>query len=540
MAVHQEGPGTAPRPRPALRHAFAAYLRDRGEQGLGAAYDLGREAVAAQLSVLDLAEAHHAALRDALEEGSAAPTGATLQAAEAFLRESLSTFESVHRGYTEVQEVARLEHEHVEQLRALADASVAINSSMTVEEILQLTADAARGILAAERATVAVMAPDPRLRPLTATSPPRLGAGPASPSRLSAQLTGRGRELGAIDVVDAPGASSARATTRSSTSSRQLASVAISNARLYDRERTIARTLQRSLRPGALPPSPASPPPCASARPGESIELGGDFYDLFARATAASTALIGDVQGKGPDAAAVTALARHTLRAAAAYEHSPQRRADAAAPRAARPGDDDRFSTVAYAHMQVAVEHVRLELACGGHPLPLVVHPDGSVDAGRAARHAARHGHRPAAGRRHGRARDRRRARALHRRRHRGPPPPDGGLRHRELTELLRTCGGLPPDAVAERVEAAVIAASDGRLRDDVAILAFGPTTQPRGAWDARRPHDGGDQWLTPRTAQRARRRPSADLLKELVAHLARTGPTCARNGRAGSARRAC
>ena len=41
---------------------------------------------------------------------------------------------------------------------------------------------------------------------------------------------------------------------------------------------------------------------------------------------------------------------------------------------------DDRFITVAYAYIQVAVEHVRLELACGGHPLPLVVHPDGTVE----------------------------------------------------------------------------------------------------------------------------------------------------------------
>ena len=84
-------------------------------------------------------------------------------------------FESVHRGYIEVQEVARLEHEHVEQLRALADASVAINSSLTVEEILQLTADAARTIIGADRATVAILAPDPRLRPLTATSPAAAG-----------------------------------------------------------------------------------------------------------------------------------------------------------------------------------------------------------------------------------------------------------------------------------------------------------------------------------------------------------------------------
>jgi phosphoserine phosphatase RsbU/P len=48
-----------------------------------------------------------------------------------------------------------------------------------------------------------------------------------------------------------------------------------------------------------------------------------------------------------------------------------------------------------------------------------------------------------------------------------------------ELTALLRTCGGLSPDEVAERIEAAVLAASEGRLRDDVAILAFGPTARP-------------------------------------------------------------
>src|SRR3954453_22543888 len=144
--------------------AFTASLADGGEPALGAAYDLGREAVAAQLSVLDLAEAHHSALRAAQIRDDA-----TLEAAGAFLRESLSTFETVRRGYLEVSEVARLEHEYVEQLRALADASVAINSSLTVEAILQLTADTARGVGPASRATVAILAQDPRHRPLTAT-----------------------------------------------------------------------------------------------------------------------------------------------------------------------------------------------------------------------------------------------------------------------------------------------------------------------------------------------------------------------------------
>ena len=194
---------------------------------------------------------------------------ATLGAAADFLRESLSTFETVHRGYLEVQEVARLEHEYVEQLRALADASVAINSSLTVEAILQLTADTARTIIRAARATVAILAPDPRLRPLTATSPPRLGGGEPA-ARPAAGGADRARQ-GARDARGDRRVLDAQFTARDEailTQLAQLTSVAISNAQLYDRERTIARTLQRSLRPGGLPPGqgPAAPP-SASARP---------------------------------------------------------------------------------------------------------------------------------------------------------------------------------------------------------------------------------------------------------------------------------
>ena len=311
--------------------AFAAYLSNRSEEALGAAYDLGREAVAAQLSVLDLADAHHDALQAA---GAGDP--ATLEAAANFLRESLSMFETVHRGYLEVQEVARLEHEYVEQLGALASASVAINSSLTVEAILQLTADTARTIIRSARATVAVLAPDPRLRPLTATSPPRLGGGDPSPARLQARLTGRGKELGVLEVIDEPGREYSPRDEAILTQLAQLASVAITNAQLYDRERTIARTLQRSLRPGGLPPVPGLSAAVRFRPAGEGIELGGDFYDLFSAGDGAWTALIGDVQGKGPDAAAVTALARHTMRAAAAYESRPSGVLDAPAPRAQR------------------------------------------------------------------------------------------------------------------------------------------------------------------------------------------------------------
>ena len=469
--------GTNVAPELATRYAdaFAAYLADRGERELGAAYDLGREAVSAQLSVLDLAEAHHAAVRLALAEGGRSPD-ATLQAAAEFLRESLSIFESVHRGYSEVREVARLEHEHVEQLRALADASVALNSSLTVEEILQLTADAARALIGGTRATVAVFAHDPRLRPLTATSPPLLAPGEARHARLTARLTGRGAELGMLEVVDVPDREFSARDETVLTQLAQLASVAISNAQLYERERTIAQTLQRSLRPGGLPDVPGLSAAVRFRPAGESVELGGDFYDLFAAGGGAWAALIGDVQGKGPDAAAVTALARHTLRAGAVYEQRPSGVLALLHTALREQRTDGRFCTVAHAHLMIGPGRLQVELACGGHPLPLVVHPDGRVEpVGRLGTLLGTDIEPQlydvtvelGAGEvlllyTDGVTEVRRRRREVF-----GLP---------QLTELLRTCAGLPPDAVADRVEAAVISASEGRLRDDMAILALGAT----------------------------------------------------------------
>jgi hypothetical protein len=161
---------------PALRaryaEAFRAWLEHRDERELGTAYSLGREAVSARLSVLDLAEAHHEAVREALrDEPDADRRAELLDAAGVFFGEALSTFEIAHRGYREVQEVARLEHEHVMQLRSLADASVRITATMTTEEVLQLTVEAARTVLGAQRATIASTSGDPYARGLSAASP---------------------------------------------------------------------------------------------------------------------------------------------------------------------------------------------------------------------------------------------------------------------------------------------------------------------------------------------------------------------------------
>ena len=389
MGVEQPDVSSPPALAERYASAFAAHLGEGGESGLGAAYALGREAVAAQYSVLDFADAHHRALADALASAPPARQGEIVRAAAEFLRESLSTFEIAARGYHEVQEIARIEHEHIEQLRALADASVAINASLSVEEILQLTADAAREALAAERASIAILAAEPRRPPLGATSPPDLEVSTATPSRTSVRLQAQGRELGSLEVVDAPEREFSRRDDAILTQLGQLASGAIANARLYGRERTIARTLQRSLRPGALPHVPGLAAAVRFNAAGEGVELGGDFYDLYRARDGGWAALIGDIQGKGPEAAAVTALARHTLRAAAAYEHRPSGVLTLLHRELREQVADGRFCTVAYAYMQVVPGHVLLELACGGHPLPLIVHTDGTRRGGRPARHAA-------------------------------------------------------------------------------------------------------------------------------------------------------
>ena len=173
--------------------------------------------------------------------------------------------------------------------------------------------------------------------------------------------------------------------------------------------------------------------------------------------------------------AAVTALARHTLRAAAAYEHRPSGVLTLLHRALREQVADGRFCTVAYAYMQVVPGHVRLELACGGHPLPFIVHGDGTVDeVGRL-------------GTLLGSDADPLLADVVVElegedvlvlytdgvtevRRHRREV-----FGTNQLVALLSECGGLRPDDVAERVERAVMHASMGKLRDDMAVLVLGP-----------------------------------------------------------------
>jgi hypothetical protein len=162
--------------RAAYSSALADHLGDRSEDALRIAYELGREAVSRRLSVLDLAVAHQEALGSALESVSGS-TGAqeVTGAAGDFFLESLSSFEMVQRGFREAQEAARLERRQTEMARQLstflADASLALDASDSLEEVLQLVAEQARELMDADCCFATVAAPgQPRAAEATSCS----------------------------------------------------------------------------------------------------------------------------------------------------------------------------------------------------------------------------------------------------------------------------------------------------------------------------------------------------------------------------------
>ncbi len=157
--------GADPRRRFRADYAAAldAYLADSTETALRVAYELAREAVRDQLSVLDLAVAHQEAHAAALARISGAPEARRVAAAAGdFFLEGLSTFEMVQRGLREAQEAAGLQRRRMELSRQLssflADASLALDAGDSLEEMLRLVAEQARELVGAACcvATVAV------------------------------------------------------------------------------------------------------------------------------------------------------------------------------------------------------------------------------------------------------------------------------------------------------------------------------------------------------------------------------------------------
>src|SRR5262245_61076788 len=160
------------------------------------------------------------------------------------------------------------------------------------------------------------------------------------------------------------------------------AALALDNARLHEQQTHIASVLQHSLLPRSLPEIRGFDASSRFLPAGEAYEVGGDFYDVFRSGSGSWTAVIGDVCGKGPEAASLTALARYTVRTASSPDRAPSQVLRTLHDSINSERSDYRFCTAALARILAPSDgdgEAQLTVALGGHPLPIILRKDGQV-----------------------------------------------------------------------------------------------------------------------------------------------------------------
>jgi PAS domain S-box-containing protein len=155
--------------------------------------------------------------------------------------------------------------------------------------------------------------------------------------------------------------------------------VAIRVDRLFRRRSEVAEALQNSLLPRVLPDVPGIELAAAYMSATEGMDVGGDFYDVYQTPDGWGLT-IGDVTGKGEEAAALTAAARYAIRVIAHWEPDPvkvlQRANDVLL--ATEPGG--RFVTAKTAQLAWRRGGLQVSLGTAGHPGPAVIRADGRVE----------------------------------------------------------------------------------------------------------------------------------------------------------------
>jgi PAS domain S-box-containing protein len=208
-------------------------------------------------------------------------------------------------------------------------------------------------------------------------------------------LVARGRTLGVITLVSAESGRRYReADLELAEELAHHAALAVDNARLYKGRVQVARTLQEGLLPSRLPEVPGVEVGLRYVSAGE-VDVGGDFYDLFNTRMADQNGssepssswgiVIGDVSGKGAEAAAMLAFARYTLRTLATRESCPSTilsSLNEAMLHQRRECGDHKFCTVAYVRLETEgnkAQGARFTVSRGGHPPPFLLRTDGSI-----------------------------------------------------------------------------------------------------------------------------------------------------------------
>ncbi len=224
-------------------------------------------------------------------------------------------------------------------------------------------------------------------------------AGFASDAGWCCPLVARGRVLGAFVIGRPCGDRFPRESVEMVEDLSRRAALALDNARLYSQQLQTSRALQRSLLPPEVPEVPGVDLAVAYAAAGEGNEVGGDFYDVFAVAQDRWRFAIGDVCGTGPEAAAVTGLARYTMRILAREGRGIAAVLDRLNRLILDEGPRGRFITLVHGEIITAragatapagtaaangsperAPVAKVSLVCAGHPLPLLLREGGKPE----------------------------------------------------------------------------------------------------------------------------------------------------------------
>ncbi len=310
-------------------------------------------------------------------------------------------------------------------------------------------------------ADLASMIPHPRLVSEAATMRPAdlLGVG----------LTARGTTIGALVMVRGQGrgfdvedvALAERVATH--------AAMALDSARLYEERGRIASVLQRPLRPPSLPEIDGVRLAARYRPAAEHLDVGGDFYDVHGDGDDWLLAL-GDVCGKGVEAAALTGRTRQSIRTAAYFDRRPEVLLGVL--NSVLFDEHTRqFVTVVCARMRRCQGHLEFDVAAAGHPAPIVLRAGGRVEQvdvyGTAAGMVADVEYGTVGVR---------------------LDPGDTMLMFTDgieeafgaggqygvdrLLALLPAYAGAGPEVICEAIEQSVVEHLDGRAHDDIALLA--------------------------------------------------------------------
>ncbi len=245
--------------------------------------------------------------------------------------------------------------------------------------------------------------------------------------------------------------------------------------RLLERQRRIVRAFQKALLPPTLPEVPGAELAARYVAASEGLEVGGDFYDVFAVVDDGWGLIAGDVTGKGPEAASLTSLARNVIRTAAMRVGDPREVLGVLNQEILRQTDGNRLITVVYADAMPykgGPGRIAVRFACAGHPPPLILRGGevesfspsgmilGAVPKPRISSYDA--------------ILSRGDAVVLY---------TDGVLEARSPTgeffgeerfrKLIAGCAGCTAEETAARIEREVLDFQDGEPRDDVAVLVL-------------------------------------------------------------------